>query len=431
MARTATPAVPPAHTATLSRVRRRPVTLIALLAVLAFPAGALGQSSADRALERALTKTMRGAGPNSGAYVLNTADRSTLFKWKPDTPRVLASNTKLFTAAVALDQLGPEETLHTLVLGDGQQLDDGTWQGDLYLRGGGDPTFGSASFTKRSYREGATVEELGDAIEGAGIARVTGRVYGDESRFDSLRGGPDSGFRTSIWVGPLSALSYNRGFASERGTAYQSNPPAFAAAQLDAVLEKRGIAVRGAPASGVAPADLTELARVDSPPVSELVRLMLKPSDNFFAEMLIKQVGATPGTTRGGTRAAVAHAASLDSRVRLGDGSGLWPGDKASPRSVGRLLDAMTTRSDWDAFQKALPIAGKDGTLKDRMRSGPARGRCRAKTGTITGVSTLSGYCRSRGGDTLVFSFLMNGVSVTGARALQDRMAQALAAYDG
>jgi D-alanyl-D-alanine carboxypeptidase/D-alanyl-D-alanine-endopeptidase (penicillin-binding protein 4) len=423
--------VPPAHTATLGPVRRALVTLIALLAVLVAPAGAAGQSSADRALERSLSKTMRGAGPNSGAYVLNAADRSTLFKWKPDTPRVLASNTKLFTAAVALDQLGPEGTLATVVLGDGRELDDGTWQGDLYLRGGGDPTFGSASFTRRSYGEGATVEDLADAIEGAGITSVSGRVYGDESRFDSLRGGPDAGFRTSIWVGPLSALSYNRGFANERGTAYQTNPPAFAAAQLDAVLERRGIPVRGTPTSGVAPTGLTELARVDSPPIGDLVRLMLKPSDNFFAEMLLKQVGGTPGTTRGGTRAAAAHAASLDARVRLGDGSGLWTGDKASPRSVGRLLDALMTRSEWDVFQKALPVAGKDGTLKDRMRSGPARGRCRAKTGTITGVSALSGYCRSRGGDTLVFSFLMNGVSVTGARALQDRMAQTLAAYDG
>jgi D-alanyl-D-alanine carboxypeptidase/D-alanyl-D-alanine-endopeptidase (penicillin-binding protein 4) len=89
------------------------------------------------------------------------------------------------------------------------------------------------------------------------------------------------------------------------------------------------------------------------------------------------------------------------------------------------------TRSDWPAFDRALPVAGRDGTLDDRMNSGPARGRCRAKTGTIAGVSTLSGYCRARSGDRLVFSFLMNGVSTSGARRLQDRMAQALARYNG
>ena len=86
---------------------------------------------------------------------------------------------------------------------------------------------------------------------------MTGRVCGDESRFDSLRGGPDSGYGVSIWVGPLSALSYNRGLATEGGSAFQLNPPAFAAARLDAALEARGIAVRRKPArrrgAGAAP----------------------------------------------------------------------------------------------------------------------------------------------------------------------------------
>lgn len=406
--------------------------LLALLLLIAGPAGAGAQPSADRMLERTLAANMRAAGPYSGAYVLNTADRGTLFKWKSDTPRVLASNTKLFTAAAALDSLGPDATLPTAVLGSGQKLDDGTWRGDLYLRGGGDPTFGSAAFVGRNYRAGATAEELADSIEATGITRVTGRVYGDESRFDSLRGGPDSAFRTSIYVGPLSALAYNRGFANDRGSAFQADPPAFAAGRLDALLEARDISVRGDPAAGVAPAGVTELARADSPPVSELMRQMLKPSDNFFAEMILKRLAGTPGTTRAGASVARSHAASLGSRVRLADGSGLSRANLASPRAVGRLLDALRGRSEeFPAFERALPVAGKDGTLHDRMSSGPARGRCRAKTGTLSDVSALSGYCRTRNGQTLVFSFLMNGVSPVGARRLQDRMAQALARYDG
>jgi D-alanyl-D-alanine carboxypeptidase/D-alanyl-D-alanine-endopeptidase (penicillin-binding protein 4) len=412
-------------------MRPRLALLIALLLLLAAPAGAIAQSSADKGLERTLTKTMRAAGPSSGAYVLDATDRRTLFKWKPDTPRILASNTKLFTAAAALDDLGTAGTLSTVVLGAGQQLQDGTWQGDLYLRGGGDPTFGSAGFASRSYGEGAAADDLADQLEEAGITRVTGRVYGDESRFDPLRGGPDSGWATSIWVGPLSALSYNRGLANERGTSFQGNPPAFAAARLDELLEDRAIDVRGKPAAGIAPTDARELAQVQSPPVEELVRLMMKPSDNFFAEMLLKRIGGTPGSTRAGASTAAAHAASLGSRARLADGSGLSRGNAASPRSVGRLLDAIMARSEFAAFDRALPVAGKDGTLRDRMRSGPARGRCRAKTGTLIGVSALSGYCRTRGGDTVVFSFLMNGVNVTGARKLQDRMAQAIAGYNG
>ena len=405
--------------------------LAVLLLLAGAPAGATAQSSADRSLDRALTKSMRAAGPASGAYVVNTTEDRELFRWRPDTPRILASNTKIFTSAAALDELGPEATIPTVVLGAGTLEDGGTWRGDLYLRGGGDPTFGSASFIKRNYRTGGTAEGLVDQIEGAGITRVTGRVYGDESRFDSLRGGPDSGFRTSIWVGPLSGLSYNRGLANERGSAFQGNPPAFAAARLDALLEARDISVRGKPAVGSAPSDTRELAQVESPPVEDLVRLTMKPSDNFFAEMLLKRIASTPGTTRRGARVAVAHARSLGARARLADGSGLSRGNVASPRAVGTLLERLMDRDEFDAFNRALPVAGKDGTLHDRMRKGAARGRCRAKTGTISGVSALSGYCRSRGGDTLVFSFLMNGVNVSGARRLQDRMAAVLAGYRG
>jgi D-alanyl-D-alanine carboxypeptidase/D-alanyl-D-alanine-endopeptidase (penicillin-binding protein 4) len=413
-------------------MRRGLLPLVALVSLLlALPAGAVAQSSADRTLARSLTTQMRAAGPYSGAYVLNATDRGTLFKWKSDTPRVLASNTKLFTAAATLDSLGPDGTLSTVVLGSGSREPDGTWRGDLYLRGTGDPTFGSASFVRRNYRDGATGEELVDEIEGAGITRVTGRVYGDESRFDSLRGGPYSGFGTSVWVGPLSALSWNRGLANDRGSAFQSNPPAFAAARFDALLESRGVSVRGKPAAGRTPSGATQLAAAESPPGEALVRQMMKPSDNFFAEMLVKTLGPTPGTTRGGTAAAASFAGSLGARVRLADGSGLARGNAASPRAVGHLIDSLMTRSEWPSFDRALPVAGKDGTLHDRMESGPARGRCRAKTGTISGVSTLSGYCKARSGDRLIFSFLMNGVSATGARRLQDRMAQALARYNG
>ena len=415
-------------------MRRRLPLLVALLLALSaavLPAGVVAAPSDDRALERTLTAQMRAAGPYSGAYVLNATDRGTLFKWKSDTPRVLASNTKLFTAAASLDSLGPEGTLATVVLGSGALEADGVWRGDLYLRGGGDPTFGSDAFISRNYGSGGSAEGLADAVEGAGITRVTGRVYGDESRFDSLRGGPYSSFGTSVWVGPLSALSFNRGLANDRGSAFQSNPPAFAAARFDALLESRGVSVRGKPAAGPAPSGARQLAAVQSPPAEDLVRQMLKPSDNFFAEMLVKRLGPAPGTTRGGTAAAASFSRSLGANVRLADGSGLSTGNKASPRAVGHLIDSLMTRSEWPAFERALPVAGKDGTLNDRMESGPARGRCRAKTGTISGVSTLSGYCRARSGDRLVFSFLMNGVSPTGARRLQDRMAQALARYNG
>jgi D-alanyl-D-alanine carboxypeptidase/D-alanyl-D-alanine-endopeptidase (penicillin-binding protein 4) len=391
----------------------------------------LAAQPAQTPLASSLSRAMRSAGSASGAYVVNATTGATVFRWKQGTPRVLASNTKLFTTSAALARFGTEGTLGTEVLGSGALEEDGIWRGNLYLRGGGDPTFGSRTFTRRSYGAGATVEDLAALLEEAGVQRVMGKIIGDESRFDSLRGGPDSGFGTSIWVGPLSGLSYNRGLANEAGSAFQTAPSAFAAARLRAALKARGIPVKGAATGGVTPADANVLASVDSPTMTRLAALTNKPSDNFFAETLAKDLqmqASGRGTTTGGARLAARFASELGARATLTDGSGLHRGNRASPASVVALLRAMMQRDEFDAFYASLSIAGRDGTLSTRMRSGAARGNCRGKTGTLTGVSALSGYCTARSGEIYVFSILINSGSTYTARTVQDRIAQALAA---
>ena len=408
---------------------RRFASLVAALAFVAVPVQA--QAAADPALVAKLGRYMRAAGSQSGAYVVNLTDSETVFGSRQGKPRILASNTKLFTTATALARFGTEGTLGTEVRGSGTLDESGVWRGDLYLHGGGDPTFGSRPFTRRAYGAGATVEDLALALDTAGIQRVSGRILGDESVFDPLRGGPDSGYSTSVWVGPLSGLAYNHGLGDERGRSFQVNPPVFAAARLDAALESRGIPVRAAPRSGVAPPEASILASVDSPPMADIVRITNKPSDNYFAEMLLKDIGREAtgqGTTAGGARVAADFARELGARARLVDGSGLSRGNRASPRGIVRLLAGMQSRDEFDAWYASLPIAGRDGTLSTRMRSGAARGRCHAKTGTLSNVSALSGYCQALSGDLYAFSILMNGVYPPGARQLQDRMAQALAA---
>ena len=374
---------------------------------------------------------MRAAGPFSGAYVENVTTGRTVFRSRHTSPRVLASNTKLYTTAAALARFGSDGTLNTNVQGDGDLTTSGTYRGNLYVVGGGDPTFGSQRFASRAYGGGGTVEALAGQLEEAGIERVTGRVYGDASAHDSLRGGPDSGFGTSIYVGPLSGLSYNRGLATESGRGYQSNPPAFAAARLDEALERRGIAVRRAPLAKRRPPGAEELAVVESPPMDRLVRLTNKPSDNFFAELLVKDLALQTsglGTTRGGARLAAGFASRLGAApAGLADGSGLSRGNRASPVRVAKFLLALREREEFPAFSDSLSIAGVDGTLGPRMRRGPARGRCRGKTGTLSNVSAVSGYCRALSGDTYVFSILMNGVNPFGARLIQDGMLQAIA----
>ena len=137
---------------------------------------------------------------------------------------------------------------------------------------------------------------------------------------------------------------------------------------------------------------------------------------------------ASPEPSTSVARAA-AHARALGARATLVDGSGLARGNRASPLSIVRLLSAIEGSDDFDPFVGSLPIAGQDGTLFDRMRRGAARWRCRGKTGTLSNVSALSGYCEARSGDNYAYSILMNGVYPTGARRLQDLMLQALARF--
>jgi serine-type D-Ala-D-Ala carboxypeptidase/endopeptidase (penicillin-binding protein 4) len=411
-------------------MRRLALLVIAVLALL--PATAAAQD--ETVIVKRMARYMRAAGPYSGAYVFEVSgDRPhAVFRWRQQTPRILASNTKLFTTTAALARFGTLGTLGTEVLGSGELNTEGVFSGSLYLRGGGDPTFGSRSFTKKSYGGGATVQDLADLLADTGIERVTGRVYGDESAFDSLRGGPDSAYGVSPWVGPLSALSYNRGLFTEGGRGYQASPPAFAAARLDDALEARGVTVRLKPRAGRTPTAARVLASVESPPMERLIRLTNKPSDNFFAETLLKDLAHQAGgigTTAAGARIAASHARRLGARAKLVDGSGLSRGNRASPQSIVRLLTAMYGSDDYDVFVDSLPIAGRDGTLFDRMRRGAARDRCRGKTGTLSNVSALSGYCEARSGDSYAYSILMNGVYPTGARKLQDLMLQTLSRY--
>ena len=428
-----------------------PRALLAILALLALLAPA---AQAQTSLQKSLSRQMAAAGAYSGAYVMDSESDAQLFARRPDTRRTLASNTKLFTSAAALGRLGADSAIATTLLGTGSLQPDGTWTGDLYLRGGGDPTFGTASFSARGYGSTASVDTIAARLADAGFTKVTGRVYGDESLFDSVRGISDSGYRTSPWVGPLSALDFNHGYGT-RG--FLSSPALYAAQKLDAALEAENVTVRGKPKTGVAPDGSPELIEVRSPPVSKLLRLQNKPSDNFFAEMLMKDLAVSgqpggpfraptdpepvtpttanpaapttpapeqpgPATTKAGTRAAVKFARTLGAKPVLVDGSGLSRADRASPRSVATMLDRLRDRSDFQVLYDSLPIAGRDGTLDNRMRHSAARGRCRAKTGSLIGVSALSGYCNTRSGRVVTFSILMNGVNVTGARRIQDRM---------
>ena len=166
--------------------------------------------------------------------------------------------------------------------------------------------------------------------------------------------------------------------------------------------------------------------------MSTLIRLTNRPSDNFFAEMLLKGVGArfgSGGTTTAGASVVRAQLVRFGVHPRVVDGSGLSRANRTTPRQVVRLLDRMSGQERFDDFFASLAVAGRSGTLEKRMRKTAAAGRCSGKTGTLNYVSALAGYCRTTGNHLVAFAFLMNGVNVASARKLQDRMTAAIAGY--
>ncbi|MGI8430009.1 MAG: D-alanyl-D-alanine carboxypeptidase/D-alanyl-D-alanine endopeptidase [Solirubrobacteraceae bacterium] len=405
---------------------------------IARTAGPERTRAAGRVLEHSLFREIHAAGSSSGAYVVDLGTAKALFSAAGGIARLPASIEKIYTTSTVLLGLGPNATLTTTVLGRGTIDRHGGWHGTLYLKGGGDPSFGSAAFDRSAYPggAGATMQRLvGNLIRLRGVTSVHGRVVGDESYFDSIRGTSATGFQASTDVeGLLSGLAYDRGRADEQGTAFQARPALFAGQRFVDALRAAHVRVtaRTPIATGPAPAGARTLVSVHSPRIATLIALTNTPSDNFFAEMLLKVIGARlggGGSTAAG--AAVVRAALgryFGIHPRLQDGSGLSRADLTTPRQVVSVLQRMTGNR---AFVNSLALAGKTGTLAHELQGTAAQGRCRGKTGTLHDVSNLVGYCHARDGHTLAFAFLMNRIDPERAHQIQDRMALALAGYDG
>lgn len=397
-----------------------------------------GTAKALKALQQTLRHHLALAGGIAGALVVDTDTGQTLFSAAPTVGRIPASVEKLYTTTTALFTFGPKATLSTTVLGIGTLEPGGVWDGTLYLRGGGDPTFGSTNFDDVSYGPGigATVQELASSLFAAGIRSVQGSIVGDESLLDSLRGTPATGYAPNIEVeGELSGLAFDNGFTSASEVALQPRPALFAVQSFAAALRSAGIRVpkRTPIFTGVTPPSARTLAAVTSPQIATLIRLTNAPSDNFFAEMLLKDLGARFG--RGGSTAAgVAVVKSVISEELglqpvLDDGSGLSDFDRSSPAEVVSLLKQMQTDP---AFVDSLAVAGISGTMEQEMLGTRAVDNCRGKTGTLSNVANLVGYCTARNGDTIAFAFMLNDVSNAAyGHLLEDQMGVALANYDG
>lgn len=374
----------------------------------------------------------QGGGSASGLLVVDAATGQVLCASAPGRSRPLASNMKLFTTAAALSKLGPEYRIPTKVFSDGPVDERGVLRGSLYLQGGGDPALGTPNFYNAYLGGlGTNIFSLAPQIRAAGIEAITGRLYADDTVFDRRRGVADSGYATSPYIGPLSGLAFNSGFRGATSTSgFSSDPAKLAVGKLARSL--RGV-VPPQTALRPTPPNAERVAMVLSPTLDRLVNLTDVYSNNYFAEMLIKLLGARfggAGTTAAGANVVEAFARTHGSTVNAVDGSGLTRSNRSSPREVVDLLLGMQADPAGEEFIQDLALTGQEGTVASRTEGTAAYGRCRTKTGTISGVSNLSGYCFNRSGRVMAFSILMAGVgNLSLAHLNQDRIAASVAGY--
>ncbi len=381
-------------------------------------------------LGREATVLDTGTGAAVGIDVEDLRTGQILYARDRDATHPPASLEKLYTSTALLWRLGPDARLHTQLLGTGY-LFAGVWHGNLYLRGDGDPTFGDGGWN-RVYEDGygPTAGELISDLRRAGITRVTGRLYADASRFDSAEGGPlthdhpDPG----DYGGEMSALVYDHGLSTGK-----LGPAASAVHEVALTARASGLFVLAAPRPRTTPVHATVLATLGSPPLSTLLGLMLRPSDDLFADLFAKQLGyhftgsGTLGRGAGVIGQTIAAHYGLEPTIH--DGSGLDRADRSSPAQVVSLLAQMHGTPVGGVVAAALPVVARSGTVEGIGVKTPAAGRCEAKTGTLNDVTNLAGYCRTRSGDTLAFAFMVDGPPNADAEYAFTPMIGAVAGY--
>jgi len=400
---------------------RRAISALLVLLAFAFPSAAGGTTRADTSLGSQLARALRVphvAASRSAALAVDLETGEIAYRQRSGQPLAPASTEKLPLTYALLTALGPAFRIETAVRASGTVTGE-TLRGDLYLVGGGDPSL-----------SGAGLSSLARQVRAAGVRRVYGRLLGDERLYDTRRTAP--GWRPSFYISecaPISALVVD---GARYGGRISSNPALAATLLFRDALARQGVTVDGMVTTGGAPAKAEPLALVRSPPLRKLVAAMDLESDNFMAEMLLKQLSllqSPRGSTAAGAQTVMrllgADGIPLEG-VRFVDGSGLSVLDRLTVDALVAILQAM-----WDdptlrpELLHALPLAGRSGTLRHRMHSPPLLGNVRAKTGTTRSASALAGYVKS----TYVFAILQNGAPISSwwARKAQDRFTAVLA----
>lgn len=317
------------------------------------------------------------------------------------TPLLPASTLKIYTASAALSKLGANMVYKTEVQRVGDIGVDGTLHGKLVLVGSGDPFFIKAN-----------LDELASAVAQSGIKKVEGDLLADDTRYDRTRVAP--GWKPTYVpneLGPLSALAVDLNeWTKEPG--YVAEPALGNLGLFRASLAAHGILVTGPSQLGQLSGG-KQVASHSSAPLTQILDRMLKESDNFSAELILKELGASAGkpTTAGGIEVVSRYADEIGApRTRALDGSGLSLENRVAPNQQVDWLHRIEGTPAGEFIEKSLPgTCGSPGTywMNKRLCGTPAAGKVSAKTGFLRGVRSLAGYTRTASGRKVWFSFVL------------------------
>lgn len=336
-----------------------------------------------------------------------------LYEHNPREKMIPASITKLVTASTAIDVLGINYDFKTVAYTDDNDLKDGVINGNLYLKGYGDPDLNSSD-----------ISYLAKLISEKNITQITGNIIYDESYLDDQHYGIANYYAGDTKQGYwpyVSALNLNKnpgGF----------DPASTAASILLDNLVSLNVKVDGIVVAGITPTASKEIADV-SHTMFDVLAHMNKESDNHSALTVFKVIGAKfatpPGSIEKGEAAVVDFLTSIGNPrniFEILEGSGLSRFNSVTSDLYVRLLKYMYDDvKTFDYFYSSLSIAGTDGTLRNRMIGTEAEKNVHAKTGTLNSVSSLTGYAVSRDNELLIFYIAMNGF---GGGANQERYKQ-------
>ena len=366
--------------------------------------------------------------------IIKPLTQDTIFQLNPTKSMIPASNTKLFTTAAALTALGGDFNLSTKILTDDDNLTDSVINGNLYIKG-----YGNSLFTS------SDMDSLIDAIINRGIKKITGNIIGDDTYFDNIYSRKDWIYdeESNVRLPAVSALVLDR----NRKVTYRrrgrlrayfinvSDPPLYAAEVLKEKLKKKGVDIAGRAVKGVTPQTAKEIVE-SSIKLRQLIKETNKHSDNFLAECLFKTLGAEISGKQGNSFYATQAVLNfLDDHgifskgTSVVDGSGISRYDQITVGAiVGTLEEMYFDLKHFKDYYNSLSIAGVDGTLDTRMRGTKAENNFHGKTGTLRGVTSLSGYLTTNSGEeiivSMIFQFTRGGTRFH--RRTEDRIIESL-----